>query len=493
MLSPLDDRLALLSMQVSGPTISTQIQSRPVERGKAIDLGNVPFADNLTITIAASDGAGRLLGYGRAEATVDVGQGTQVEVAVRLRRPFAYLIGGPQVTAIDTTFDITQSYRRDMVGTGATTAVAVPGDGKDIVAVEGKQVKLLDTATHAPVAGSTPLAISAEASDAMVSPDSQWLVIAHATGVSLIKLAELRAGNAQPRFLGVGAASAITFSGGLAWVLIGRAGDTCPGAASSLVAIDLAAGSAGPVVNMGVPIADLAGDAASGTVLVATPCLDAVKLVSNDGGTPTLTDFVNGVPHAGAVVALNGRMWALGSVDAREVQIPGENRTASDGTAHLVLVSKDLGTSGGPDSMIALPVPEELAQTIDLGLADVPGQSAEVRMGADRVRPLDLAVLPDGSRLAVLWNGSYDTVFFGTTPIIGGPLVASLTLTTSEYQLLDVATGAPLQRLRTRCTGEVLTNDGFLKNFTCVQSPGQDIVPGPGYAPAHVAVLFGDR
>jgi hypothetical protein len=108
------------------------------------------------------------------------------------------------------------------------------------------------------------------------------------------------------------------------------------------------------------------------------------------------------------------------------------------------------------------------------------------------VRPVDLAVLPDGSRLAVVWNGSYDTVFFGDNPL-GGALVASLTLTTSEYQLLDVATGTPLQRLRTRCAGTVLANDGFLKSFTCIQSPGQDVVPGDGYSPAHVAVLYGER
>jgi hypothetical protein len=111
-------------------------------------------------------------------------------------------------------------------------------------------------------------------------------------------------------------------------------------------------------------------------------------------------------------------------------------------------------------------------------------------MGADRVVPKDLAVLPDGSRLVVLWQGSYDTVAFGD--FAGNTLVSTITLTTSEYQLLDAATGAPLQRLRTNCEGLVRT-DGLLENFACIQSPGQDVVLGQGYTPAHVAVLFGSR
>ena len=51
MLSPLDDRLALVSMQVSGPGFATLIQSRPVVRGQPVDLGEVPFGDDLSIAI----------------------------------------------------------------------------------------------------------------------------------------------------------------------------------------------------------------------------------------------------------------------------------------------------------------------------------------------------------------------------------------------------------------------------------------------------------
>ena len=86
MLSPLDDRLALVSMQVSGPDFATLIQSRPVVRGQAIDLGEVPFADDLSIAIMASDSAGRMLGYGRSDGPVSVDEGKDTEVSVRLRR-----------------------------------------------------------------------------------------------------------------------------------------------------------------------------------------------------------------------------------------------------------------------------------------------------------------------------------------------------------------------------------------------------------------------
>jgi hypothetical protein len=494
MLSPIDGRLALVSMAVSAPGLATRIQSRPAVRGQPIDLGEVPFVDDLTIAITASDAAGRLLGFGRSDRAIDVNEGGQEEVSVRLRRPFTYLIGGPSVTAIDPTFDITQGYRSDIGGTGAALAVAAPSDGKDVVVVEGTSLRLLDTATHAPLAGIAPVTIMPGARDALSSPDSQWLAISHATGVSLVKLDDLRAGRGAAQFFAVGAAGAIAFSGGKAWVLVNAASDDCPAPPSSLVAIDLATGTAGDVVAMNVAIADLAADRSTGTVLATTPCENAVRRVDTRGATPALVDFLNDVPLAGQVVALNGRVWVLGSVDAKIVQVPdpgkpGGMRPDTDGTAHLVLFTSDGDGKGG--GSIALPVPEELAQSIDLGLGEVPGQSAEVRMGADKVRALDLAVLPDGSRLVVLWNGSYDTIFFGDGPL-GQPVVATLTLTTSEYQLLDAATGTPLQRLRTRCKG-VVQNDGALQKFLCVQSPGQDDIIGDGYAPTHVAVLFGER
>jgi hypothetical protein len=495
-LSPLDDRLALVSMQVTGPGFATQIQSRPVVRGESIDLGEVPFADDLTITMAASDSAGRMLGFGRSDRPIDVSQGTQTEVTVRLRRPFSYLVGGPSVTAIDPTFDITQTYKRDVNGAGAALAVAVPADGKDVVVVESGVVRLIDTATHAPVAGVSPMTVTAGARDAMVSPDSKWLVITHATGVSLALLADVRKGTASAQFFPVGAASAVAFAAGRAWVLVDAATVDCPSAASSLVAIDLDARSAGTVTPMGAAIADLAADSSSGLLLASTPCLNAVKRVDIGGATPVLADFMEGVPLATSVVATNGRIWALGAVDAKVVLVPdptgpqGATRPDTDGSAHLVLVSAD--ASGGTATSISLPIPEELAKGTDIGLDEIPGQSAEVRMGADAVRPVDLAVLPDGSRLAVLWNASYDSIFFGEAPLIG-TVISTLTLTTSEYQLLDAATGAPLQRLRTRCNGEVVEPDGFLKGFECVQSPGQDVLDPPGYAPKHVAVLFGER
>jgi hypothetical protein len=180
-----------------------------------------------------------------------------------------------------------------------------------------------------------------------------------------------------------------------------------------------------------------------------------------------------------------GRVYVLGAVDAKLQTNPNTGIPVSDGSAHMVLVSKNL--DGGQASMIQLPVAEEAAKGLGFGLDDVPGQSAEVRMGADQVRPLDLAVLPDGSRLAVIWKGEYETVRFGD-----GGLLASLTLTTAEYQLLDSATGVPLQRLRTFCDGFSMS-DGAVSMFACVEQPGQDSLPDEGYVPTHLAVLFGGR
>src|SRR5213075_3075977 len=106
------------------------------------------------------DSAGRLLGYGRSEQPVDVAQGSSTDVSVLLRRPFSYLVGGASVIALDPTFDITQTYKRDVNGAGAADAVAVPPDGKDVVVVEGTMVRLIDTATHAPVAGVAPMSVA---------------------------------------------------------------------------------------------------------------------------------------------------------------------------------------------------------------------------------------------------------------------------------------------------------------------------------------------
>jgi hypothetical protein len=477
-LSPLDGRVANLTLMVTGEGLETQIQTRAVaDRMEELSLGEVPIAPALQLTLIASDLAGRLVGFGRGEGPVDVALGDDVEVAIRMRKPFAYATGGPALLAFDTTLDATQSYLSTVQALNPD-AVAVTPDGADVAIVALGTILLYSTATHTVRDGAETADVSPDARDAMVSADGRHVVVVHATGLDVFDTDDLRSGPASARQVDLVNPAVAVAMGSVAWVLLDATdGSTC--GTSSLAAVDLESGEVLKMVSLGHAAADLALDVASGTTLVALPCEDKVVTVPDPDDEFSQRVFLE-LESPTAIAASGGRLYAVGHIDAAE-------------QARLVIAQKALDGSG--ESQRQLQVPVERLEVTDPVVAGPPGQAAEASLNADAVLAYDLAVLPDGSRIGLLARFEFEGEPVGD--VFGSPVFPGILLTTYEYQLLDAVSGTPLERARTYCEHDEI-GPSFLQDFECTAAPGQNVIVGAGnteinFVPRDLAVLYGDR
>jgi DNA-binding beta-propeller fold protein YncE len=472
-LAPIDERVANLTLVVQGDGVAPQIQTVSVgSRQGELPIGDVPIGNGLRVSLVASTAGGRLIGYGRATAPFDLSAGETEALTVRMRRPFAYVSGQAQISVFDTTLEPQQPYLAPLAPVSSTPlAVATSPDGADVATVDGTSLVLVSTADHQTVIGQAT--VGAGARDIAFSPDGKTLAVATATGVTLVDVARLRAGEAIPTVLAIGATDRVALSGSRAYALQatygGQACNVAP--ASTVLTIDLATATPGSAPLLaGKPIADLAIEPGSGVLLVAMPCENKVGVVDGSGAITQSFD----VPGPTVVAVASGRIFTVG-------------RKLQAGASRLVLASVSVNGVGA--TMVELPVPEERALSTEF---DTNGQAAEIRIGADGVRAVDLAVLPDGARVAVLATAEYHSNKTGNPgPIPVESLIPAIDIETWEYQLLDVATGTPLQRLRTSCTID-WTHTSLLDNFTCTRAPGQDL-SATAFKPARIAVLYGDR
>jgi hypothetical protein len=478
-LSPLgpdtEARLTLIAESSGEPA---EVLTRDFDpQASSAEFGDLAIRDGVRISLQAETPGGRLLGFGRASEPISVQAGEEIEVPIRLRRPFAYVAGAASLTAMDTTLDPGDTYHSSMGGPPNPVAVATTPDGAEIVIVAGDRLSLLSTSDHLETSGSVD--VNGDARDLAISPDSRWAVVTHGGGVSIVDLDGVRLGGGGPVFVPLQSPSAAAVSMTSAYVLLGAGiGDACPGGSSSVVPITLETQDAGAPVGLEALASDLAVDGRTGMLVVAEPCrgwVTSVQIYGDDAGSSV--DLL-ALPSPTTVAAQNGRVWAMGRANAGS-------------GAHLVIGSVRLdGTDG---TVIDLPAAEERAKT-DV-LSD-PGQSGEVRIDADTIHALDLAVLPDGERIAFLQRAYFFAAeidgYVGFTPAI---LLPQIEITTYEYQLVDANTGAPIQRLRTYCTLTTTASDWgplLLEDFECTENAGQDVAAVP-YLPRHVAVLYGDR
>jgi hypothetical protein len=473
-LSPLDDRVANLTLIVDGAPGGPEIQTVAVgPHGAALALGDVPIAKGLSVSMLATSAGARMIGYGRGENVLDVKEGEEATVTVRMRRPFAYVAGAAKLSAFDTTLEPRQTYLSTLEPvTSAPAAVAASPDGSDVAIADGTRVTLASTADHTTVTGQVD--VGGAATDLAYTPDGRTLVVAVGGGVALVDVAAAHAGVGQAVQVAVGQTARVAASSTTAWALVAGWDDNGCGA-SQVVPIDLTSMTAGAPVIADRAVADLAVEPRSGTLLVALPCdgVGKVGVLSGTGAGAMLSQSFD-VQGAMQVVVAGGRIYAAGRVQA-------------PGGSHVVLAS--VGIDGSNMTHLDLPVPEERALSTEF---DTNGQAAEVRINADGVRVLDMAVLPDGARVALIVSSSYHGDKTGDPGLLPfESIIPAIDLSTWEYQLLDVSTGVPLQRMRTRCVAD-WTHNSYLDNFQCTQAAGQDQAP-TAFQPTRVTVLYGDR
>lgn len=468
-LSPVDERLVTVAMTIEAEGMPPAVTTRPAAgHAEGLDLGQVPIADGVRLSLSALNGAGRLIGFGRSPQ-VDVRLGDDLEVTIRLRRPFGYVAGGSTLAVFDPTIDPGQAYLSSVgLSQGAPVAAVPSPDGNVVAVLVPGQLVLLSTSDHAALDDRT-IPIEAGAVDLAISTDSQWIAMAHGGGVSLTHLGAALDGAGGAVFLPLGSAGAITSGSATAYALMGAALTDACGASSSVQPVDLASQTALDAIPLGFAARDIAVDPASGAIFLAVPCRSAVVRLDPGGKTPfDLLPVSN--PTSVAVAA--GRVWAIGHVD-------------TSGGAHLILASAAL--DGSNPTLTDLDVPDERARAFEFQQL---GQAAEVRIQADETWARDLAVLPDGSRVAILAFARYAADQSQEEFFPGTPIIPAILIETWEYQLLDVS-GSQLQRMRTDCYIEN-ANNGFLTDFSCTQSAGQDLAPQP-FIPTHVGVLYGER
>ena len=86
------------------------------------------------MSLIATTAAGRLVGYGRAGAPVDIFGDQIVTVSIPLRRPFAYVAGGTKLNLFDTTLEQGAAYKSILdLGPSRPVAVATSPNGMDVV------------------------------------------------------------------------------------------------------------------------------------------------------------------------------------------------------------------------------------------------------------------------------------------------------------------------------------------------------------------------
>ena len=471
-----DERLAELTLVASSPGTPVEVARRRVAGERRLSFGEIAARPGIRLSVLATAASGRLLGFGRSAAPVDVKAGDDLEITVELRRPFAYIGGGPNLLVADTTLD-SPAYQGQVALAGPVAAAPFP-DGSHVLVAAGDVLRLVSTFTHVPVEQASPPAL-AGVTDLAVSPDGRHAVALTAEGAAVIDLVALRAGQAvTPVMVPIPGAARVAIGAQVAYVLAGVDPVRCD-VMSRIVRIPLDAPAAMPDVALGMPVLDLAVDPATEELYVPLPCQGRVNRVRIVGDAAEM-ETVLMVPTPGSVAVGEGRIWAVGAEPIGNGQ-------------RLVIAS--VGTDGTGSTRVDMPVTEERATSTEL---DEPGHSAEMRLEADELYPTSLTVLPDGRQVALLVRAKFHAAkTIEPVEVLPGVFVDEVILPemdidTSEYLLIDTAAVTLVHRLRTRCDLTWLMGEAFIDIWACGRAPGQDVVADP-FTPRGLAVLYGER
>lgn len=476
-LSPLASELAFLTLVAErdgepAQTATRQVPASPMG-GAAVGFGDISVGPGALVSLIGRTAAGRLVGYGRASAPLDVAAGETVDLDIRLRRPYAFVAGASRLGAFDTTVEPEVPFAGRVESVVDPAAVTVTPDGAEVVVVSNGSLALVSTGTHQQT-GAPPTALMPGVTSLAVSPDSRWAVAVHGgRGISIVDLSIMRRGAATATFVEVDKAGAAAVTGETAYVL---ADPSVPGPpptyvedcthASRLVPVPLAAPTPRAPIVLAGAARDLVAVPEADAVLVAQPCQNVINRVAGSGGSQIR---VVTVPSPTEVSVTGGRVFAVGH---------------SGGTDSVRLVLATAGLDGSNPSRLDFPLTQEVAQSNDLSDA---GQFGEVRLGADRSDAIGLSVLPDTRHVALLVHGSYhaDEVVRNSQVI-----VPRMDLETYEYALMDVTTATAAQRLRTSCQISWDRGTALLDDWSCAVLPGQDAATEQ-FVPRQIAVTFG--
>lgn len=491
-LSPIGPQIAEITVVTTMPDQGRRSESRPIERGEPLALGNVPVGEGIQLAVELRSPTQRLVGYGRGPGPIDIRVGEVTRVPVRVRRPFAYVAGPDGIANFDTTLDARSPGYRSTIALPRPPVVVVPtADGADLVVLTstgtGSELSLVSTSTHEPWSAA-PLPLAAGAVEAAVSIDSRFVVVAHdgaAGGLSIVDLEALRAGGTEATFVALGSVGGVALvagqepgSAGRAFALLERAGDVgCPQDASNSTLIGVSLDDptkVGPMLPLQVPIHDVAG-ASDGRLVLADGCGNRLEILDPDDDAQR-TELTT-LTRASAVAILDDRVWAVGTAAA-----------AGPNAAQVLMVS--IGIDGTGEKRNTLPALQERMVSPSFSTE---GQLAINNLNADEAWVYDLAVVPGADQIALLIWSYYHGFEVGS--FLGSPIIPEMWAETYEYFLVNAADAGIAQRVRTWCDLEIEIdpfNPPVIDDWECGVAPDQD-VSAKAYVPSRLSVLYGAR
>ncbi|HEX5632079.1 MAG TPA: hypothetical protein VFX50_02590, partial [Gemmatimonadales bacterium] len=425
-------------------------------------------------------GSSQLVAYGRTGPLAVKGSADTV-VRMAVRKPLAYVGGSNRrgeplgITVQDTAGPLSGS-SPILAGTEATSAVTTRWDGTELLTAGGGagsfQAVLIDTRSHLEVKKAT---LSAAASSVAMSGDGRFAAVAHpeAGRVSLIDLGQLRGPEplSPVRTIdGLRTPGVVAIGGAGTFALLGRptAAPKCTPAPAktALVAIDVAAGTAGAEVDTGVAGRDLALENGGNRVFVTDPCTGRVlAFPAGMGAGEKLFDL----PGARSLAA-----------HARKLVVTGATTTPVRATVSQY----DLDTAMVTTHAIQMP-----DERYELPLSDPEmGQAIELRVEPDEVEVHDVAISPDGQKAVLLVHTFFrqEPFFILLSQFPGSDINAYYVMT------VDLQSGAVISRVRSDCT--VRFDDALTTLYRC-EAAADSVEPARGaeYVASSAAILWGSH
>jgi len=453
------------------------------------------------------DSSNRLVGIGEAATPVDIVGDKNTTVSIPMRRPFIYASSGTKLYSFDPTLDPRDPKFQGQLAGVTAPQVAISVGGDRLVVASTNQLQVVDTATNM-VTGS-PISIPGTIKDAAPIPGSHRVAVAHSAGISIVDIDSgtvTTGGSASVDKVTVGPTLDNRI---VAYGLVGRVAapagpvDPCSGTSMLLtVDVDQPDPSAVPVA-LGQAISAVAASTDQPMLFVTQPCTGKVSRV--DG--LKLVDVAT-LPRAAALAIANERVWAVGSKPSVPVCVDSGGNTVTCTAAAQASCTATSGTgvlyvtTGANLIVLAIPIDGSTMPTeVDVpepretmvSLQDDAHQHAQVLRSLG-MQPLDLVALPGGQYVSLITTNT----FFISALVNGGTnqvILPCLSLQTSDWMMMDMASSSVANRVRTQCNLMVGPHPSgtIFPDWQCDPAPAGQVPAFPDYQPISVGALFGAR
>jgi hypothetical protein len=468
---------------VAQPFSGDPVETTSVIAGdQTFQAGDLPAGEPVAIQVELRDATGRLVGYGRALAPVELSVDEITEVRIAVRRPFVYAASSAGLFTFDPTRDSIDPMYQGRLSPPAPLRT-VPLGGDQLAVIRPTEVDLIATEDHQVAAD--PIGLAAAANDAAPVPGERKVVLGVATGFTIV---DLETGEVRPIDTGGIAITRVTVGvaddgrimayGLVNPVAVPEVDEVCATTSSRIAMIDLAAPDQVTFRDVTMGLADLAAGVDVAGLFGAAPCTDEiVQFEEGDGAEVHLADL----PRAASVAIQGTRVWGAGT-QASKIRYTGGEIDFVEDDAIEILTSIDL--RGGGATQFAMNRRRETMIDTD----DPAREHAQVMKPLSAL-PLDLVVLAGGEFIGVATRYKYHSSALTDGIVV---VLPEMDGTVSDLILIDGATLTAAQRVRTDCD-LVTGNADIFPNWECATTDEAETPRLGTFEPTALGALFGAR